>query len=414
MASIYENPPHFHLLKTWDEKTSLPETYKLQSNDSRNKVKAKVHQDSGKLGVEFTIDKTIPEFNDGAIKINLNWTHSFSEFENVLQGQYKTAWKQIVHEFFPEPVDPSMIAAEQDHSRKENFCHAVKLFLRKALHKEKPRNRQWIYMAPGGGYNVQNALVTKPIDHLHWWEEMLRVAELLLAGNIVTPSAGLQVEWFYMTFHKTERAEYVHSGRKLHDETLPTLAKCFESIYDTRINDGNYPHHQVEKVRSDARCEMRHELEQRYACKLCHFANERRPEKPYAMQQGNDYNRHGEYGRCEFGNREHSNRRYNFKRGNDKKSLPECVKGFTPCHVHGQHSNHSFAECCSNPRNQVGLKQCANNNGKRAHNAHYQHDSRYASSNDELHGSHHTPMPSDGEDNASGTGNVVDENYHLS
>ncbi len=54
MASIYKKPPHFVLKKTWDKKTKLPETYKLQSNDSWNKIKAKVHQDSGKLGVEFT------------------------------------------------------------------------------------------------------------------------------------------------------------------------------------------------------------------------------------------------------------------------------------------------------------------------------------------------------------------------
>ena len=93
MATIYEKQPLFLLVKTWDEITSLPETYKLQSNDSFNKVKAEVHQDSGKLGVEFTIDKTIPDFNSWAGKINLDWTHSFMEFENVLQGQYKTAWK---------------------------------------------------------------------------------------------------------------------------------------------------------------------------------------------------------------------------------------------------------------------------------------------------------------------------------
>jgi hypothetical protein len=53
MASIYEKPPHFILEKTWDEKTRLPETYKLQSSDSQNKFKAKVYQDSGKLGVKF-------------------------------------------------------------------------------------------------------------------------------------------------------------------------------------------------------------------------------------------------------------------------------------------------------------------------------------------------------------------------
>ncbi len=43
MASIYEKPPHFALEKTWDEKTRLPKTYKLQSSDSRNKIKAEVH-----------------------------------------------------------------------------------------------------------------------------------------------------------------------------------------------------------------------------------------------------------------------------------------------------------------------------------------------------------------------------------
>jgi hypothetical protein len=97
MASTFERQPLFLLAKTWDKKTSLPESYKWQSNDAFNKVKAEVHQDSGKLGVEFTVDKTIPDFNKGAGKINLDWIHSFEEFENVLQGQYKTAWKQIVH-----------------------------------------------------------------------------------------------------------------------------------------------------------------------------------------------------------------------------------------------------------------------------------------------------------------------------
>ena len=133
MAAIFEKPPHFLLLKTWDEKTSLPEANKLQSNDSFNKVKVKVHQDSGKLGVEFTINRTIPDFNSRAVKINLDWTHSFTEFENVLQGQYKTAWKQIVHEFFPEPVDPLNVTAEQDRSSEENFRRAIVFFFPKSL-----------------------------------------------------------------------------------------------------------------------------------------------------------------------------------------------------------------------------------------------------------------------------------------
>jgi hypothetical protein len=56
MASIYEKSPRFVLEKTWDKKTKLPATYKLQSNDFWTKIKAEVHQDSGKLGVKFTIN----------------------------------------------------------------------------------------------------------------------------------------------------------------------------------------------------------------------------------------------------------------------------------------------------------------------------------------------------------------------
>jgi hypothetical protein len=240
MASIYEKPPHILRAKLWDEKTSLSETYKLQSNDTHNKVKAEVHLDGGQLGIKFMVDKTIPDFNKGAEKIHLDWTHSFLEFENCLLGQYKTAWKQILHKFFPEPVDAAMVPEEQDRSREENFRQAIELFIRKVLHEEKPRDCQYIYLAPSGDYNVQKPLVTRPINHLHQWEELLRVAELLPAGDIITPSVKLQVEWFYMTFHKSDRVEYVRSGRKLREENLQTLTEYFESIYDSRTIETTY------------------------------------------------------------------------------------------------------------------------------------------------------------------------------
>ncbi len=94
---------------------SLPNSYKLQCHDPCNKVKAKVHQDSSKPGVKFTNNKTIPNFEKGAKKVNLNWTHLFIKFDNMYQGQYKTAWKQVVQENFPEPVDPEMVSAKGDH-----------------------------------------------------------------------------------------------------------------------------------------------------------------------------------------------------------------------------------------------------------------------------------------------------------
>jgi hypothetical protein len=51
MASIYEKPPLFKLQKTWNEKTILPEDYKLTSPNPRNKNKAEIHKDSGLYGI---------------------------------------------------------------------------------------------------------------------------------------------------------------------------------------------------------------------------------------------------------------------------------------------------------------------------------------------------------------------------
>ena len=72
---------------------------------------------------------------------------------------------------------------------------------------------------------------------------MLRIAELLPEGDLEKPSASLSVEWFYMTFHKSNRAEYLHSGRKLHKEMLQTLAEYFKTTANAPLNNGNYQRH---------------------------------------------------------------------------------------------------------------------------------------------------------------------------
>jgi hypothetical protein len=59
---------------------------------------------------------------------------------------------------------------------------------------------------------------------------MLWVAKLLPKGNPKKPSTNRFVEWFYMTFHKVDRAEYVCSRCKLCKETLHTLVEYFETI----------------------------------------------------------------------------------------------------------------------------------------------------------------------------------------
>jgi hypothetical protein len=109
----------------------------------------------------------IPKFNKGAEKCDLNWSDSFVEFKNVLQGHHKTAWKQVLHEHFPELVDATVpVPTTQDHSLEKNFHRAIQLFIQQRLNEKKPRDRQYIYMQPGGDHVSQKPMMQLPVDHL--------------------------------------------------------------------------------------------------------------------------------------------------------------------------------------------------------------------------------------------------------
>ena len=62
--------------------------------------KAEVHLDSGSLGMEFFYEKTLPDFIQAATKLDWDWYETFSQFENVLEGSYKTAWRKVVKDHF--------------------------------------------------------------------------------------------------------------------------------------------------------------------------------------------------------------------------------------------------------------------------------------------------------------------------
>ena len=45
------------------------------------------------------------------------------------------------------------------------------------------------------------------------------------------PDESLTLEWFYMTFHKSERDQFITSGRRLVDETIKSVTEYFELLY---------------------------------------------------------------------------------------------------------------------------------------------------------------------------------------
>jgi hypothetical protein len=101
----------------------------LQSNNPQIKYKAEIHKDSGALGIEFTLDRTITDFIMNSARINLDYVQSFAEFGNVLQGRLLSDWKQVLSDHFPEPVGLETVLSTHDRSSAENFSRAIKLFL---------------------------------------------------------------------------------------------------------------------------------------------------------------------------------------------------------------------------------------------------------------------------------------------
>jgi len=225
---------------TWNEKTILPEVYKLTSPNPRNKNKVEIHKDTGLYGIECTVDKTIPNFYKGADKIKLDYASAFIKFENVLEDALNLAWKYVLKEHFPVLIDDSTgdLSPESNRNSKESFQSAIELFLQRSAHEKKLWDRQLIYYQPGGNFQVQKDLGTPAIEHHHHFEELLCVAESLPAGDIAMPNESLTLEWFFITFHKSERDQFITSGRRVVDEKIESVTEYFESLYNIKKSNG--------------------------------------------------------------------------------------------------------------------------------------------------------------------------------
>jgi hypothetical protein len=179
MASIFEKEPIFSHERPWDDTTKLPEKYKFCGRAG----KAEVHRDSGALGIEFFYEKTLPDFVQAATKLNWDWYETFSQFENVLEGSYKTAWREVVRGHFSD--ESAIVETQNDEA---GFYRAVRIFVCTILDNETPRDVQYVYLAPGGDHQIRKDLLTAPRDHTCRFKEMLRIAELLPPGETPPPS----------------------------------------------------------------------------------------------------------------------------------------------------------------------------------------------------------------------------------
>jgi len=208
-----------------------------------------------------------------------------------------------------------------------------------------------------------------------------------------------------MTFHKSERDQFITFGRRLVDETIESITEYFKSLYNIKKSSGK----------------LQKQLEQR-------------DHKKYEAQRGSTKNRYDDKMRnmvagerrtlrsrnyCDDHNRD---RGYKTSRDSDhkrNKSKRKASPEFTgkPCHVHSDKAKHTYEECCDNPKNRKSSgSNRDNNNRKCSHDAHH-HDERYLSSQDESPEEHLMPELSNDEgvksSASSGESQRDEENYHV-
>ena len=382
MASNYEKAPIFLLERTWDDLSKLPEKYKFQGGGS---IKPEVYIDSGTFGIEFFLVKTLPQFNEAGRQLDWSWPQTFLEFEKVLGDSYQTSWHEVLSEHFPEPLDGEESTSPRE---KEDFERAITLFIKKVLNNDKPRDLQYIYMQPGGDYRLSKDLLTPPRLHAQRFKEMLRIAALLPAGNIPEPNDALALEWYYMSYHKSDRERFVLSKTDLKGETLDSVTKFFQNLFEIRKNDGTLERQELERIKKRALREASETLRR----KIRDSEDARRPRRARDERGRRD-------GRSDrafaHGDRARHRRSFDDDRDDDDRRRPRGTtkrrrdergygdrgdRGKTrhnqpnernstagrddrrsgsdrPCGIHsspGRPAKHSWADCSANPDNKKG------------------------------------------------------------
>jgi hypothetical protein len=225
------------------------------------------------------------------------------------------------------------------------------------------------------------------------------------------PNHALKIEWFYTSFHLEDRNRYLESGRRLSNETLTTVSKYFDNIYNSQMAASSFTKKQEKQIEFRAKRELCNKMVKRYNDKIRYFANKRyghngrRHERGHLHCQAFDKSRPYK--------RDNRDKNHSFRRNDRTHKAPpkqedKAFKG-RPCHIHGLKSQHSYDKCFKNPRNQDKYFPAK----KRNHEAHHKNEQE-AINNEESHTSMDLPPASNSpvshsEDEKQGK----EEQYHV-
>ena len=356
MVSNYEKPPVFSRDRTWKE-GDLKHVDKVKI--AGHHAKEEVYIYGGEKGIEFLVSKTLADYVAATERLSWTWQDAYDNFYRVLEGSPRTTWEEVIAE------RPALRALGEP-----GFNVATELLIKKLLNNNSPRDQQWIYMAPGGDRSFLRDIMTRPADHLRRFNEIIRISKLLPQGNIADPSAALQVQWLYMSYHRIDRSKYVESGKVLENETLETLTAYFQAIHDQRVLDGTLKQQLKQPAKASDERRDRHKDR---------GSDNRRPtSRRPDYQRDRHHDRDRDRGRGRDRHRDHRNRRdYDSHRSRDKvkdRSRSSSTKPkpiADPCPKHSSDGNparHTWAECSLNPANS---KASSSSRDRCGHDSHH-------------------------------------------
>ncbi len=91
-------------------------------------------------------------------------------------------------------------------------------------------------------------LLTPPREHKRRYKEMLRITEQLPPGEKQPPSKKLALQLYYMTYHRSDRTEYVKSGKKLSAETIKSLTEYFQALLAQKKANGSLERDELDQI----------------------------------------------------------------------------------------------------------------------------------------------------------------------
>ena len=178
------------------------------------------------------------------------------------------------------------------------------------------------------------------------------------------PNESITLEWFYMTFHKSECEQFIMTGRRLVDETIESVTECSKSLYNIKKSNGKLKFQVEQRDRKQSEAQQG-TAKNRYDDKMRNTANKRRTSRSRNYRDNRN---------CDRGYK--PSRDSDHKRDKFERKAPPEFSG-KPCHVHGDKAKHTYAECRDNPiyRKPSSGNRDNDNNRKHNHDVHY-HDER--------------------------------------